>query len=269
MPKTLCIYHANCADGLAAAAVVGGTLGFDNVEFLAANYGDAPPDVTGVEVMIVDFSYPRETIIAMAQAADAIMVIDHHATAQEQLVDLPENVDVVFDMRYSGAMLTWRFFYTGEEPPELICAVQDRDLWHFDLDTTQAAIACAMSLPDDPRVWNRLIFDWKFVDIVRDGEAISRAQLEQIRRHVAANEHKMQIGPYEVPAINAPKAWASDAAHMLCPGQPFAVAYFDNGKVREFSLRSSKVGGADVRQIAESFGGGGHKHAAGYKVRVD
>jgi hypothetical protein len=40
MSKVLCIYHANCADGLCAAwAAVHRTLG-DQVEFVAAKYGD-------------------------------------------------------------------------------------------------------------------------------------------------------------------------------------------------------------------------------------
>jgi len=31
-------------------------------------------------------------------------------------------------------------------------------------------------------------------------------------------------------------------------------------------LRSAKEGGLDVSEIAEKFGGGGHKHAAGFTI---
>jgi nanoRNase/pAp phosphatase (c-di-AMP/oligoRNAs hydrolase) len=33
-----------------------------------------------------------------------------------------------------------------------------------------------------------------------------------------------------------------------------------------FSLRSSENGGLDVSAVAALFGGGGHKHAAGFRV---
>ena len=42
MSKVLCIYHANCADGLGAAWAVHQALG-NNVEFVAGKYGELPP----------------------------------------------------------------------------------------------------------------------------------------------------------------------------------------------------------------------------------
>lgn len=62
----LCIYHGpGCLDGFGAAWAVWSRWG-DDVEYRAANYGQAPPDVTGKAVLIVDFSYPLETLRAMA-----------------------------------------------------------------------------------------------------------------------------------------------------------------------------------------------------------
>ena len=52
---TICIYHGNCADGFDAAWVVRKALGAD-IEFHAATYGQPVPDVTGKNVVIVDFS---------------------------------------------------------------------------------------------------------------------------------------------------------------------------------------------------------------------
>jgi uncharacterized protein len=48
--------------------------------------------------------------------------------------------------------------------------------------------------------------------------------------------------------------------------EPFAACYWDvpNGQV--FSLRSCE-NGVDVSEIAKQFGGGGHKHAAGFTVK--
>ena len=88
MSKILCIYHGNCADGFGAAWVVRKALG-DDVEFFPGVYQSEPPDVTGRDVVMVDFSYKRDVLLDMAAEADSIVIIDHHKTAQEDLVDLP------------------------------------------------------------------------------------------------------------------------------------------------------------------------------------
>lgn len=87
--KTLCIYHANCADGFGAAWVVRQALGAENVEFHAGHYGKPAPDVEGRDVIIVDFSYPYELLVLLGHQARSILIIDHHKTAAEALAQLP------------------------------------------------------------------------------------------------------------------------------------------------------------------------------------
>lgn len=53
--RKLCIYHGNCADGFTSAWVVRKALGGE-VDFHAGIYQDAPPDVSGKDVLLVDFS---------------------------------------------------------------------------------------------------------------------------------------------------------------------------------------------------------------------
>src|SRR3977135_3523236 len=84
MQPTLCIYHAFCADGFGAAWVVRRALGVD-VEFHPASYGQEPPDVTGRDVIMVDFSYKRPVLEDMAKGAHSILILDHHKTAVEDL----------------------------------------------------------------------------------------------------------------------------------------------------------------------------------------
>lgn len=62
MSNTLCIYHGTCMDGFTAAWVVRKALG-EGVEFYAATHGDPPPDVTGKNVIMVDFSYKRPVLL--------------------------------------------------------------------------------------------------------------------------------------------------------------------------------------------------------------
>lgn len=88
MTRTICIYHANCADGFTAAWAVREALG-ETVEYIPAGYGDEPPDVAGADVIIVDFSYKRPVLERMAHTARSIIVLDHHKTARDDLINLP------------------------------------------------------------------------------------------------------------------------------------------------------------------------------------
>ena len=85
--KPLCIYHGLCADGFTAAWVVWKFYEGD-VDFHAASHGEAPPEVDGREVYIVDFSYSRPVIEAMARHTRKLTVIDHHVTAAQELEGL-------------------------------------------------------------------------------------------------------------------------------------------------------------------------------------
>lgn len=99
---SLCIYHGNCADGFGAAWVVRKALG--DIDFHAGKYQAPPPDVTDKDVVIVDFSYKRPVLLEMAAKANSILILDHHKTALEDLVDLPPNVTLLFDMESGGAI---------------------------------------------------------------------------------------------------------------------------------------------------------------------
>src|SRR3990167_9339886 len=100
--STIVIYHSNCFDGFGAAWVLRGV--YPDATFIPATYGDAPPDVTGQDVVIVDFSYPRDVLLAMRQSSRSLVVADHHKTAQANC----EGLDFChFDMNRSGAGLAW------------------------------------------------------------------------------------------------------------------------------------------------------------------
>jgi len=111
--KPLCIYHGNCVDGFGAAWVVRKFYGPDNVDFHAGKYQETPPDVTGRDVILVDFSYKRQVMETLISQAASVLIIDHHKTAQADLADLP-GATVIFDMEHSGAVLAWIHFFGNE-----------------------------------------------------------------------------------------------------------------------------------------------------------
>jgi oligoribonuclease NrnB/cAMP/cGMP phosphodiesterase (DHH superfamily) len=262
----LCIYHKNCADGFGAAWVVHRALK-SNVEFFAATYGDQPPEIKpGQAVYIVDFSYPSNLIFEMAAIAGSITILDHHVSAKRTLMetDLPGNVNVTFDLNHSGAMIAWNHFFPLIPPPPLLERIEDRDLWAFKFPDTKAVSAALFSYPYDFTTWG-LLFSLPISGLAAEGESILRKQKKDIAELLAEIQYEMIIDNYCVPVANLPYIFASEAANEMCKGKPFAACYYDTGAFRVFSLRSDKEG-LDVSEIARKFGGGGHVHAAGFRV---
>jgi oligoribonuclease NrnB/cAMP/cGMP phosphodiesterase (DHH superfamily) len=278
--KTLCIYHANCADGFGAAWVVRQALGAENVDFHAGHYGKPAPDVFGLDVIIVDFSYPLEELEILSSLARSILIIDHHKTAAEALAQLPpatatfaewttstQRVGTVFDMERSGAGLTWDYFNPGSPRPALINHIEDRDLWRFKLEGTREVMASVFSYPHDFDVWDAIMEISTHQHWVA-GKGIDRKHHKDLAELIGSNARLFNIAGYSVPTINLPPTMASDAGHLLSEGQPFAAIYWDTDEHRKYSLRS-RPEGLDVSEIAKQFGGGGHRGAAGFKVPFD
>jgi oligoribonuclease NrnB/cAMP/cGMP phosphodiesterase (DHH superfamily) len=263
--KKLCIYHGNCTDGFGAAWVVRKALG-DTVEFHPGVYQEAPPDVAGREVIMVDFSYKRPEIIKMAAKAKSILILDHHKSAQGDLVDLPDNVTAFFDMGRSGAVIAWDHFFPHLAAPYLLQIIQDRDLWRFEFPETKAVQAALFSYPYDFEVWDDLVKAGP--DLEDEGEAIMRKQMKDIQEMIDSGfVQRATICGHDVPVLNCPYFYVSEAGHILAEGEDFAACYWDIEGYRVFGLRS-KEDGVDVSEIASQYGGGGHKHAAGFKVPI-
>jgi len=266
MSNTLCIYHGNCADGFAAAWVVRKfykeVYSRNDIEFHAGVYQNPPPEVKGKNVILVDFSYKRPILDKMKQEANSILILDHHKTAME---NLQEFEGAIFDMNRSGAMITWNHFFANQEAPQLIEHIQDRDLWQFKLPGTREIQAAVFSYPYDFEVWDELM-KTDPLQLFTEGTAIERKHFKDINELLAVCKTRTIIAGYDVPIANLPYIFSSDAGHIMGVGEPFAACYMDTPEGRVYSLRSSEVGGVDVGEVAKLFGGGGHKHAAGFRI---
>ena len=297
--KPLCIYHGNCADGFTAAWAVWRALG-DDVEFYPGVYNDAPPDVSGRDVIMVDFSYKLPVLEAMCQprGASSMLILDHHKTAEADLkglgvdmskwtgtvdwkrykenlaLDDMENANCngaivyqIFDMERSGAGITWDFFHPNTERHPLVSYVEDRDLWRFALPGSRNVNAFIFSYPYEFLLWDEMA---RFIqhaqpEAERAGSAIERKHHKDIAELVRVTKRRMVIGGVEVWCANLPYTLTSDAGNLMAEGEPFAACYWDTPEGRVFSLRS-RPEGADVSEIAKQYGGGGHKNASGFRL---
>jgi hypothetical protein len=284
--KPLCIFHGNCADGFGAAWAVRQYFGEANVDFHAGLHGNPPPDTRGRTVVIVDFCYKRPVLDDMAKTANSVLVLDHHKTAQDDLSDISgpdgwepwvnssksDNPDgklgAVFDMDRSGAGLTWDFFFPETARPKLLDHIEDRDLWQFKLDGTREIQAALFSYPYDFGIWDKFMLLDDLDELHAEGITIERKHFRDIGELLGVCQRRLTIAGHDVPVANLPYTLTNDATHKMAEGEPFAACYYDKEQGRVFSLRSTEDG-LDVSEIARSYGGGGHKHAAGFQVPRD
>jgi oligoribonuclease NrnB/cAMP/cGMP phosphodiesterase (DHH superfamily) len=265
--KPLVIYHKNCLDGFAAAWCFH-HLEADGFEFYAASYNKPPPDVKGRFVYIVDFSYPRDVTEQMLETAAFIVILDHHESAITRLSDLEHsNLYKVLDKTKSGAMLAWDFcFWT--QAPKVLEHIQDRDLWLFKLPNTRQIAAVVALGGFSFEAYDKLMLDPDLDRMIIEGFVLEKQQQKAVKDLSELCTRPMNIGGYIVPCANVPPMFASDMGNLLSKDEPFAATYFDTNHSRMFSLRSSPQG-INVAKIAEHYGGGGHEHAAGFKVDRD
>lgn len=266
--KPLVIYHGNCADGFSAAWAIW-RKHRDVFEYYPGVYQKEPPNVTDRHVYMVDFSYKQPVIEKMLESAKSITVIDHHKTAEAELLPLfdSKKIDGIFDMEKSGAVLAWEWFHREHQPPTLLLHVQDRDLWKFELAGTREIQAVVFSYPYQFEIWDQLVTmcEYSREMMIEQGKAIERKHHKDIAELLKVVTRRMNIGGYNVPVANLPYTFVSDAAGQLAKGEQFAACYWDTPKGRVFGLRSDDKG-VDVSEIAKKYGGGGHKNSAGFSV---
>jgi len=277
--RPLIIYHADCVDGFAAAWAASSAFPADRyVELCPAVYREPPPDVTGREVYVVDFSYPREVLLDMHARAKSLLVLDHHKTAAAALEGLPF---CVFDMGRSGAGLAWDLLAapTRGRRPWLIDYVEDRDLWRWALPESRAVNAYLGSLPHTLEAFE-LASQEAVYDVAQKGTAVLLSQARYVERTVAcARRRSMEVCAntpgargegffyVDVPVVNAGPWLVSEVLELLKrrhPEAPFVAAWYERADGRVYYSLRSNAAGADVGKIAEFHGGGGHRNAAGF-----
>ncbi len=259
----LVIYHDSCTDGFGAAFAAWLARG-DKAAYVPARYREPPPDVTGKNVLIVDFSYPRETLLEMRERARSILVLDHHKSAMQDL----EGLDFVqFDMNCSGAMLSWAFFHPDEHPPLIIRYIQDRDLWQWHLPDSRAFSAGFMSVPFTFSEYARYTQDSAVQHLIAQGSAIVRyidSEIARICKH--ADKRRLRVAPdLDCRVINT-QVWVSEVGARLCESADVAVMWHMDHKTGSWRVSLRSRAGVDITPIARSYGGGGHEQAAGFSL---
>ncbi len=216
----------------------------------------------------------------------------------ETLVDREHGLTLHFDLSKSGARLAWAYFQPGHPLPTLLQHIEDQDLWRFTQPDTRAFCRALRLLPFDFERWDQLLAETRNpdsptyremivrgtaienflkceVDRMQDSHLVTPATLRgelidslQARRHgqtIIDHGHLQWLAIHGL-AVNANSLFASELGHQLAlRSSTFGLVWqlTANGQIKA-SLRSS--GDFDVAAIAQRYGGGGHRNAAGFSM---
>ncbi|HEC32940.1 MAG TPA: hypothetical protein ENI63_01615 [Candidatus Kaiserbacteria bacterium] len=264
--KIIILYHAKCFDGFGAAWAAYKKFG-DTAEYIPVGNRFTPPSgLDGKEVYIVDFSYPKETLLDIQKRAKKLIIIDHHKSAKD---DVESVANHIFDNNHSGAVLTWNYLHTNLPVPTLLKHIEDGDLWNFALPHTKDVIQVLGLMPFEFHAWD--IFAKQLEDesvynkIIKKG-AIFKEHWDGLVNQIAEGAQEVEFEGYKVYAINASRIFRSSLGHILAIKKPpFAIVWYHrNDHTLSFSLRGD--GSIDLAELAKKYGGGGHHDAASFEV---
>lgn len=275
--KIIGIYHKDCIDGTATAAVL--LKRFPDIEFFPLKRGyddeDFDPILNYVDketvVYIGDFSLERDNYEKLLARAKKVINLDHHMSAQEHLEKIAEkykNFALVFDNKRSGASLVWEYFYGRKSTPELILLIEDGDIGKFEFPKkTKHSGGVLMPLMNKPSEILKEL-ERPLEKILKEGKTVTDFMDFILEAYQARNKPlTLRIGKYDVLAYNATfnvERMRSTLGKNLAEKHGAAIALFRiSGDEVTFSFRGLESAEPSSLDVAEQIGGGGHRNAAG------
>ncbi|MCB4358149.1 phosphoesterase [Quatrionicoccus australiensis] len=205
---------------------------------------------------------------------------------------------VIFDLDKSGARLAWEHFHPTTALPLALAHIEDQDMWRFALPGTRAFCRALRQQPFEFSNWDDILQatadhnSARYRSLLEQGVAIesffgneierlansalrmpARLRGEAIDALQAVRHEQESLSNGEQSwlaisgtAINANALFASELGNRLAEqsgsfGLIWQLAGDGEAKV---SLRSK--GDFDVAAIAQRYGGGGHRNAAGFRL---
>jgi oligoribonuclease NrnB/cAMP/cGMP phosphodiesterase (DHH superfamily) len=265
------IHHGPCRDGFGAAYAAWKKFGENATYIPMKTQTDLTVELTDKELYILDISFDRKTLQRLIDTNKSVLVIDHHKSAEEDVTSFPNNI---FDNNHSGAVLSWKYFHPSTPVPTLLEYIEDHDIWKFELPNNREFGAAIGEYEVSFKSWDRLIENLKkeefLSNFINTGAILSRFEDKLVDDLIQFKERVLFEG-HEVWALNVSRRYRSILGHNLATlngksgGTELGIVYYHNNGAVNVSLRSN--GDVDVSEIAQKYGGGGHKNAA--SIRAD
>lgn len=282
--RHVAIYHSPCQDGISAAWVFSKHMTEAANEFITIPgvYGNSLESFLDADskendiVYFLDFTVKRDAMIALSKLVNKIIIIDHHKSAQADLINLPANIEVNFDMNRCGSALTWLYFYPEIQIPQFLLYIEDYDLWAnklvgthefyawFTTRNPQTTIELGNLIADFPETIEAFLESRQY----RHGQTVM--QYRQILVDFILDKPIFTtLNGIEVVKFNSPLVQINSYVGMQAVakyGRPCWIwsEIGENGQIIIKNALRSNDDLPDVSEIAVKYGGGGHRNAAGF-----
>jgi oligoribonuclease NrnB/cAMP/cGMP phosphodiesterase (DHH superfamily) len=287
----LILYHGHCPDGWCAAYIA--SKKYPEAKLVPMDHGADHSEVLKEcihkDVLMVDFSLrTREESDALAASTRSFQIYDHHKTVEAILKDAPY---AVFDMKRSGAGLTWDYLFGKDSKllqnsplvykpeyvhdqsvwaiakrPWYVDYVEDRDLWNWALPNSREICAALGTVPLTKDAWDKIAEITPMAALEYGRGAL--AHIDHYVREAIKQAQTGMLQGYKTAVLNVPYLNCSEIGNELAKTHEVSLTWFERGDgIIQFSLRS--IGDIDVSVIAKSFNGGGHKNAAGFQLPLE
>lgn len=280
----VCIFHSSDYDGHGSAAIVRSHARksgeFDKEFYFPLNYnGRIPWNYINefTTVVMVDIGFSPSIMEEINNKCKKFIWIDHHYSA------IKANKTTYEGLRMSAAdksaiYLTWQYFFKDKAIPRAVKLLSDYDVWRN----------------DDKQSWEQEVLPFQYglrrykLNARFDTPLFHKlfANDDECDRIISEGKHIVGyiLGDYERIANNSSFVYRyKDKYNMLCVNYAGGTFVFDSMydptkhdimlmfqykakyNAWAFSIYTYK-NDIDVATIAESYGGGGHKDAAGFNV---
>lgn len=265
----LVIYHDKCPDGFGAAFAAWKLLG-DNATYIGCDHGSSTfPDVTGKRVVILDFSFKAPTLLKMIQSAEQLLVIDHHASAVDELASIPDQYKI-FDMNQSGATMAWKFFHPGKMTPQLLLYIEDRDLWRWKLNKSQEICIGLDTIPQKFSEWDNLMTPSAIQQLRFIGEAIIPYRKNLIDSIVSKSAEREFCGGMCRVVNTCGGSIVSEVGNTILAkyNVPIALMWYLDYSTKQYKVSLRSIPGVNCSEIAKRYGGGGHLQSSAFTISI-
>ncbi|MBU5331711.1 hypothetical protein KQI61_05840 [Anaerocolumna aminovalerica] len=273
-----CFYH-NDLDGRCAGSIVAQYSGnYNKEDFFEVDYVmELPVDKIkdGEEVWFVDYSFKENTKHVLTDLLDRgcdVIWIDHH-NSSINLVSNDERLNQIYGIRkegISGAALTYMYCYNKDyyDVPYYIKLVSDYDCWQYkyEPDTTYFKLGVESEKFDalDP-IWTCFSDENGVLTSLIDMGKVIKNFIDQdntyYREHFA---YESEIAGHKCLVVNKKtNSWVFGDKYNE---YPLVMIWVYDGRNYVYSIFSNNKD-VDCSKIAENYGGGGHKSAAGFNSK--
>ena len=274
MSKIICIYHKDCIDGTAAAAVV--LHKFPEAICYPLNHHYSPEDLSPIleQVESDTVIYTVDCAIAVPEFLKLnvkVITIDHHISVEpdcRSLVAANPNYTYHFDNTKSGATLTWSTLFPTGEMPKALTLIEDNDIgvWQYGEDTTDANHYLYMFVNEPILMLDEITSD--FANIKNGGALLTKSINKEVSMLLSIKPVTIRIDDHTVNAYNISTHVSECARHLYKKHNDVVVLFAITGDRVKLSFRSPAGQTPTALDLATLLGGGGHVCAAGASISL-